>query len=105
MPFAGTAATVRFSMFRKDLIPLLLDHPMTVNEISRFVEQPGKDTVSDIEHLLLSLKRSEFKAEIEVATCRKCGFEFGPEKLRKPSKCPKCKATWITEPRIKLSRR
>lgn len=92
-------------MFRKDLIPLLLEHPMTVRDISRFVDQPGKDTVADLEHLLQSLKHSEYRAEIEASACKKCGFTFGQEKLRKPSKCPKCKSTWLTEPRIKLTKR
>ena len=92
-------------MFRKDLIPMLLEHPMTVSEIARFVDQTGKDTLDDLQHLLQSLKHSEYKPIIEVATCKKCGFEFGPEKLRKPSRCPKCKATWITEPRIQLQRK
>ena len=84
---------------------MLVDHPMTVNEISRFVEQTGKDTESDLEHLLQSLKHSEYRPVIEPATCRKCGFEFGSDKLRKPSKCPTCKSTWLTEPRISLARR
>ena len=71
-------------MFRKDLIPMLLEHPMTVTEISRFVDQPGKDTVEDLEHLLQSLKHMDYKAVIEVATCKKGGFEFGDDKLRSP---------------------
>ena len=92
-------------MFRKDLIPMLLEHPMSVTEISRFVDQTGKDTTEDLEHLLKSLKHSEYTALIEPATCKKCGFEFGTEKVRKPSKCPKCKGTWITEPTIQIRRR
>ena len=100
-------SALRYSadVFRKDLIPMLLEHPMTVSEISRFAEQPGKDTVADLEHLLQSLKHTEFKPVIEVSVCKKCGFEFGTDKLRKPSKCPKCKSTWVTEPRISLVRR
>lgn len=92
-------------MFRKDLIPMLVDHPMTVNEIARAVEQSGKDVEDDLQHLLQSIKHTEYRAVIEPATCKKCGFEFGPDKLRKPSKCPKCKATWLTEPRVSLARR
>jgi transcriptional regulator len=84
---------------------MLLEHPMTVSEISRFVEQPGKDTLSDLEHLLQSIKHTVYKAVIEVAACKKCGFEFSSDKLRKPSKCPECKSTWVTEPRIGLVRR
>ena len=92
-------------MARKQLIPLLLDHPMTVSEIARATVQSPGEVASDLEHLLLSLKHTEYKPIIEVATCKKCGFEFGDDKLRKPSKCPKCKATWITEPRIHLVRK
>lgn len=92
-------------MFRKDLIPMLLEHPMTVRDIARFVDQTVKDTTEDLEHLLQSLKHTEFLPVIEPATCKKCGFEFGPDKLGKPSKCPKCKGTWLTEPRIHLKRR
>lgn len=92
-------------MFRKDLIPILLNRPLTVTEISRIADQKGKDTTEDLEHLLKSLKHMEYEAEIEPATCKKCGFEFGKDKLRKPSKCPKCKGTWITEPRIQVKRR
>ena len=84
---------------------MLLEHPMTVTEISRFVDQPGKDTVGDLEHLLQSLKHMEYEPVIEVATCKKCGFRFGDDKLRKPGKCPKCKGSWITEPRISLTRK
>ncbi len=83
---------------------MLLDRPLTVTEISRFADQPGKDTVADLEHLLQSLKHTEFKPVIEVANCKKCSFPFSPDKLRKPSKCPKCKSTWIAEPRISLVR-
>lgn len=92
-------------MFRKDLIPMLVDHPMTVNEIARAVEETGKDVAGDLEHLLQSIKHSEYRVLIEPAVCKKCGFEFGAEKLRKPSKCPECKATWLTEPRVSLTRR
>jgi transcriptional regulator len=90
-------------MFRKNLIPMLLERPMTVTEISRFAEQPGKDTVADLKHLLQSLKHTDLELAVEPAVCRKCGFEFGSDKLRKPSKCPKCKSAWITEPMLKLT--
>jgi hypothetical protein len=92
-------------MFRRDLIPLLLDRAMTVHELSRAANQSENDTTADLEHLLRSLKHTEYKPVLDVAQCRKCGFEFGSERLRKPSKCPKCKGTWITGPRIQLARR
>ncbi|MSU20983.1 MAG: hypothetical protein EXS30_06265 [Pedosphaera sp.] len=90
-------------MFRKDLIPMLLDREMTVDEISRIAEQKGKTTTEDLEHLLKSLRHTAYQAVITPAKCRKCDFTFGIDKLRKPSKCPKCNGTWISEPRIKIT--
>jgi hypothetical protein len=89
-------------MFRKDLIPLLLNKPHSVTQIARQVGEPPKDVESDLVHLLKSLKHTAYMAVITPAACRKCGFEFGPEKLRKPSKCPECQSTWLSEAMIEL---
>jgi transcriptional regulator len=89
-------------MARKELIPLLLDNPMTVTEIARVRGQSPADTANDLEHLLRSLEHMDYEAAISPAQCRKCRFEFGTDKLRKPSKCPKCKSTWLTEPLIQI---
>ena len=89
-------------MARKELIPLLLDNPMTVSEIARQTGQSLGDAASDLDHLLLSLPHTEYEAAISPAHCRKCRFEFGPEKLRKPSKCPQCKGTWLSEALIQV---
>jgi predicted Zn-ribbon and HTH transcriptional regulator len=89
-------------MFRKDLLQMLLDDAMTVKQISRAVGQKDSTTVSDLEHLFKSLKHQGYRALIEPSVCRKCEFTFGSEKLSKPSKCPKCKSVWLTEPRIQV---
>jgi predicted Zn-ribbon and HTH transcriptional regulator len=90
-------------MFRRDLIPLLLDNPLSVAQMARLVGEPPKDVASDLQHLLKSLKHTEYTALVIPATCRKCGFEFGGDKLTKPSKCPECQSTWLTEPRIEIN--
>jgi transcriptional regulator len=92
-------------MARKELIPLLLDNPMTVSEIARATDQSPAEAASDLEHLLLSVKHMEFEAAVAPAECRKCRFQFSVEKLRKPSKCPKCKGTWLTEALIQFRRK
>ena len=101
----ASAAGIRFtpSMFRKDLIPLLLDNPLSVAQIARLVREEPRDIEADLLHLLKSLKHTEYAASLEPARCRKCGFEFDRGKLAKPSKCPECRSTWILEPRIGLS--
>jgi predicted Zn-ribbon and HTH transcriptional regulator len=89
-------------MFRKDLIPVLLNSPRTLHQISREMQVPIKDVESDLKHLFKSLKHSDYKPHVTPATCRKCQFEFSGEKLHKPSRCPKCRHSWITEPVIAI---
>jgi transcriptional regulator len=87
-------------MYRKDLIPMLLRQPRSVAELAQLLDEAPKDVEEDLQHLLKSLKRTPYRAVIEPAACRQCGFEFHHDKLRKPGKCPQCKGTWISEPRI-----
>jgi predicted Zn-ribbon and HTH transcriptional regulator len=89
-------------VFRKDLVPLLLDQSLTVTQIARMVREAPRDVALDIQHLIRSLKHSEYQIVISPATCRKCAFEFGSDKLQKPSKCPECHSTWLTEPLIAI---
>ena len=92
-------------MFRKNLIDLLHDKPMSVTQIARLVKESPDDVADDLEHLFLSLKHTEYSGAITPARCRKCGFEFAKDKLRKPSKCPECRSTWLTEPRVSIERK
>ena len=87
-------------MFRRDLIDILLGNPMTVNQIARLVDESPSRIADDLNHLLRSLKHTEYEAVVEPARCRACGFEFSERKLTKPSKCPECKSIWVQEPKI-----
>jgi transcriptional regulator len=85
-------------VFRRDLIPLLLDNPMSLSQIARAVGELPKDVTDALAHLSKSLKHTEYDFVVDPAECRRCGFEFRPDKLNRPSKCPNCKGTWIAEP-------
>jgi predicted Zn-ribbon and HTH transcriptional regulator len=87
-------------MFRKDLIEMLLGNPMTVSQIARLVDESPRRVADDLQHLFRSLKHTEYKAVVQPARCRACGFEFSGDKLTKPSKCPECHSTWVLEPKI-----
>jgi len=92
-------------MFRNELIDMLLRNPMSLTQIARIAgESPGQ-VADDLRHLLRSLKHTEYRAVIEPARCRACGFEFSDEKLNKPSKCPGCHSTWVLEPRIGMAQK
>jgi transcriptional regulator len=87
-------------MFRRDLIPLLLDQKMSLSEIARAVNEKPKDVIDALTHLAQSSRHSDYELVIEPAECRKCGFEFRTDKFSRPSKCPQCRSTWIFEPLI-----
>ena len=87
-------------MFRKNLIEMLNGNPMTVSQIARLVDESPGRVADDLNHLFRSLKHTDYKAVVEPARCRSCGFEFSKEKLTKPSKCPHCHSTWVQEPKI-----
>ena len=89
-------------MFRKDLIPWLLNNPMSVAQIAKAVGEKPQQIVTDLEHLFRSLKHTEYRPVIQPAKCRDCGFEFSDTKVTKPSKCPKCRSRWIIEPLISM---
>ena len=92
-------------MFRKDIIDLLLQRPMSLTQIARTVDESPGQIADDLNHLFRSLKHTEYKAVIEPAGCRACGFMFSEGKLNKPSKCPECHSTWLLEPRIGIEQR
>ena len=87
-------------MYRKGLIGMLREHPLSINEMARTLGESSKDLEDDVRHLIKSLHNMPYRLVLVPATCRKCGFEFKKDKLRKPGKCPKCNSTWISEPLI-----
>ena len=89
-------------MFRKDLIILLQNNSLGITDIARHMEVPPKELEDDIEHLMKSLKHSEYRLIITPAKCRKCGFIFHKDKLHRPGKCPQCHGNWISEPLFEI---
>jgi hypothetical protein len=90
-------------MRRRDLIDLLLDRPMAAGELARALDLRPRELAAELEHLRQSLRHEPYRLEVDPARCRKCGFTFDPDKLSKPGKCPRCRGTWIREPRIWVS--
>jgi predicted Zn-ribbon and HTH transcriptional regulator len=89
-------------MFRRDLIPVLLGQRMNLSELSRTIGEKPKDVIDALKHLAQSSRHGQYELVVTPAECRKCGFEFDPEKFSRPGKCPKCKGTWIYEPLFEM---
>jgi predicted Zn-ribbon and HTH transcriptional regulator len=87
-------------VFRKDLIAILKERPMSLHELALLLDSSPRDLEDDLQHLFRSLRTDPLCPVIRPASCRRCGFVFDEHKLHKPSKCPRCKGTWISDPLI-----
>lgn len=78
--------------------------PRTVRELSTELGLSEREIPSHIDHLARSLRREGRKLAIEPPACRKCGFAFpGRERVTRPGKCPRCRATHIEPPRATIA--
>jgi predicted Zn-ribbon and HTH transcriptional regulator len=87
---------------RRHLHELLTQEPRSVSSLARELGLGRKDLEADLQHLLRSAAARGERIEILPAKCKACGFEFGPERLAKPGRCPECKASRIIEAMIRL---
>ncbi|OYT60245.1 transcriptional regulator [Euryarchaeota archaeon ex4484_178] len=84
---------------RGRIAELIENRDMSPSEIAKFLDLPLKTVLEDLKHIAKSPKYGEML--ILPARCRKCGYVFRAE-IKLPKKCPKCKSTWIDEPRFML---
>jgi len=63
-------------MFRKNLIEILRRNPMTVSQIARLVDESPGRVADDLNHLLRSLKRTEYKAVVDQPVVGPAGSSF-----------------------------
>jgi len=96
-----------FETVRERIMKLLqeVENPLTVEEIAAYLGLPPRSTREIYDHLwhiartINRTSRGRKKLLMIPPQCRKCGYVFkNLNKPRKPSKCPKCKSTWIMPP-------
>lgn len=89
-------------MSENNFMPLLIDNPMTLRQIAKQLEASTEDVEKDLLQLDDLLTDTKWKMVVHPALCRKCGFRFGEDKLKKPNRCSECKAKFLTEPEIQI---
>ena len=89
---------------RRYLAERLTHEPRSVSSLARELALGRGDIEEDLRHMLRSAAARGDRIEILPARCRACGFEFGPERLAKPGKCPECKGSRILEAMISIAR-
>ncbi|MEZ0319336.1 MAG: transcriptional regulator [Pyrobaculum sp.] len=90
---------------RERIIKVLVEakEPLTVYQLQALVETDLKpsELYDELEHVRKTLKRQGYRLEVVPAVCKSCGYEFRDrEKLKKPSRCPRCKSERIEPPKF-----
>lgn len=91
----------RNETIREELLRWLEGRELTVGELSKVVGKSEKEIYDHLEQL-----QKSGLLVIIPAECGKCDYIFeSREKVKKPSKCPKCKSTYIKQPLFTVSSR
>ncbi|ACB40564.1 transcriptional regulator [Pyrobaculum neutrophilum] len=90
---------------RERLAKVLLEaeEPLDIYQLHALVQTDLKpsELYEELEHVKKTLKRMGYRLEVVPATCKRCGFQFTDrERLKKPSRCPRCKSERIDPPRF-----
>lgn len=93
---------------RERLAKVLLEarEPLSIYQLQALVETDLKpnELYEELEHVKKTLKRMGYRLEIVPARCKNCGYEFRDrERLKKPTRCPRCKNERIDPPRFYIT--
>ena len=84
---------------RKGILSALEGETLSVKDISCAVRISEKEVYDHLLHIQKTINKGGTTLILIPAECRKCGFKFRKrEKLKKPGKCPLCRAEAIQEP-------
>ena len=96
---------------RERIMNLLIksESPLDVKEIAFLLEISPREAdiiYEHLQHIAKTVKRSsggKMQLVMQPPYCISCGFIFkNLNRLRKPSRCPKCKSERITLPKFKI---
>ena len=87
---------------RRHLHELLSLEPRSVSSLARELGLRRGDMEEELEHMLRSAAAAGHGIEILPARCKACGFEFDPDRLARPGRCPRCKGSRILEAMIRI---
>lgn len=91
---AGQSTTLR-----RQMLELLADDTLSARDLSTLLSVPEQEIYGHLEHLQRTLQSSGRHLTIIPSRCLKCDFQFGKrQRLKKPGRCPRCRATHISAP-------
>ena len=95
-----TVPRERNETIRQELLRLLSGNSLQIGVISKELGESEKEIYDYLNQL-----NETNKLTIIPAECGKCGYKYeNRRKVRKPSKCPRCKGTYIKPPEYTLKK-
>ena len=89
----------RQETLRREIVSAIEGRALSAREISGIVRIPEKAVCDHISHIQRTVNKMGRRIVVIPAECKHCGFVFKKrEKLKKPGKCPVCRAETIKEP-------
>ena len=83
---------------RQRVAALLRKEPFTPSELGARLDLTPETVVRHLEHVSLTLERTDEQVLVAPPTCRDCEFDSFDDLLNLPSRCPSCKSETISEP-------
>ncbi len=88
---------------RQEIISALAGRALSVKDISVAVRISEKEICAHLQHIRRTVNNRGQSLIVTPAECKKCGFVFQKrKKLKRPGKCPVCRAETIKEPLFEI---
>jgi transcriptional regulator len=95
----------RHDTIRRKITSLLDEGPRTARDLALDLRIPEKEIYDHLEHIRKTTHKGERRLSMEPAACERCGFVFSKRgRLKRPGRCPMCRAESIKEPVFSLVR-
>ncbi len=86
---------------RQEIIGILLKEEKSAQELANQFKVDLNEIMEDLQHIKRTIKPK--KLLTRPPYCRKCKFIFKERiKVKRPSKCPRCKSEWIMAPLFRI---
>lgn len=89
---------------RRQLLEVISAEARTASSLARELGLDRREMEGELRHLIRSARAAGHQVIVEPAVCRTCGFEFDEDRIAKPGRCPACRGSRLSEPRIRVHR-
>lgn len=89
---------------RQQMMALLAGAPLSAAQLAAACRIKEKEACEHLAHISRSLSAAGKKLQVYPSACRKCGYVFADRRrFTRPSRCPRCKSTYLEEPLFRIS--